>query len=106
MLVHLKQYKPDEADDTVRSEGDVSPDRDSDDYFGEDDLDADEWERTTENGETYLQRSVSLNGVSALSIPEAAADEDVPGVTVQLRIDGEETYVDNAAIVEVQDSDP
>jgi hypothetical protein len=108
MLVHFEQYRRDEADDAVRSEGGVSPDQDAESYFGESDLDANEWERVTEDDETLLRRSVSLNEVTAVSVPESDTDEDddLPGRTVQLRIGGEETYVENVDIVEVLDNDP
>ncbi|WP_435180129.1 hypothetical protein [Halorussus sp. AFM4] len=106
MLVNLEQYQHDDADDAVRSGGDVDPDRDADDYFGTDDLDAEEWERVTEDGETLLRRSMTLEEVTAVSVPREQTHEDLPGVTVQIRKGGEEEYVDNARIVEVQDPDP
>lgn len=106
MLVNLEQYQRDDADDEVRSEGDVSPDRDADDYFGEDDLAAEEWERVTEGDETLLRRSMTLEEVTAVSVPREQTHEDLPGKTVQIRKGGGEEYVDNAEIVEVQDPDP
>ena len=111
MLVHFEQYQRDEADDAVRSAGDVAPDRDADDYFGKDDLDAEEWERVTEDDETLLRRSVTIDEVTAVSVPqdeedEEEADDDLPGETIQLRIGGTEEYVENARIVEVQDRNP
>lgn len=110
MLVHFEQYHRDEAKDTVRSEGDVSPDRDPDDYFGTEDFeeksDADEWERVTEGDETLLRRSVSIEGVTAVSVPQEESNEDLPGKTIQIRVGGEEEYVENAEIIEVQDREP
>lgn len=106
MLVHFEQYHHDEADDAVRSEGDVDPDRDPESYFGKDDLEAEEWERVTEDGETLLRRSVSLDGVTAVSVPQEESHEDLPGKTIQIRKEGGEEYIDNAEIVEVQDREP
>lgn len=106
MLVHLEQYDHDDVDDAVRSEGDVDPDRDQKEYFGEDDVGPEEWERVTEGGETLLRRSISKDGVTAVSVPQEESDDTLPGKTIQLRIEGGETYVENAEIVEVQDSDP
>jgi hypothetical protein len=106
MLVHLEQYHHDEADDAVRSEGDVSPDRDPESYFGTDDLEADEWERVTEDDETLLRRSMTLDEVTAVSVPQEESHEDLPGKTIQIRKGGGEEYVENAEIVEVQDRNP
>lgn len=106
MLVHFEQYQRDEADDAVRSEGSVDPDRDSEDYFGTDDLDAEEWERVTEDGRTLLRRSVTMDEVTAVSVPQEESDEELPGKAIQIRIGGTEEYVENAEIVEVQDRDP
>ena len=106
MLVNLEQYQHDDADDEVRSEGDVSPDRDADDYFGKDDLAAEEWERVTEGDQTLLRRSMTLEEVTAVSVPREETHEDLPGMTIQIRKGGEEEYVDNARIVEVQDPNP
>lgn len=106
MLVHFEQYQRDEADDAVRSEGDVAPDRDADDYFGKDDLDAEEWERVTEDGRTLLRRSVTVDEVTAVSVPQEESDDELPGKAIQLRIGGTEEYVENAEIVEVQDREP
>jgi hypothetical protein len=110
MLVHFEQYQHDEADDAVRSDGDVSPDRDPEDYFGTDDfeegLDAAEWERVTVDDEVLLRRSVTLEGVTAVSVPQEETHEDLPGKTIQVRKDGGEEYVDNAEIIEAQDRSP
>lgn len=106
MLVHFEQYRRDEADDAVRSEGDVDPDRDAEDYFGKDHLEAEEWERVTEGGETLLRRSVSIDEVTAVSVPREESDEDLPGKPIQLRIGGEEEHFENAELVEAQDRDP
>lgn len=108
MFVHLRQYRQDEAKETVRSRGDVSPDKDTDDYFGEDELDVDSWERVTRDGETLLRRAVSIDGVAAVSRPKDGTEEDeeVPGTTPQIRKDGGERYVEHAELVEAVDEDP
>ena len=108
MLVHFEQYQHDEATDEVRSEGDVSPDRDPEEYFGTDDFDgdADEWERVTEDGETLLRRSMTMEEVTAVSVPQEETHEDLPGKTIQVRKGGSEEYIDNAEIIEVQDREP
>ena len=106
MLVHLRQYDRDDATESLRSDGTVDPDRDPDDYFGEDDLEAEEWERVSEAEETLLSRSVTFDGVTAVSVPRRTDEESLPGRTLQLRVDGEERYLSDAEIVEVQDANP
>lgn len=109
MLVHLRQYRRDDADDVVRSEGEVSPDRDPDEYFDRDGVEAEEWGRITYGGETILRRSSTHDDVVAVSVPKEETeddDADLPGRTVQLRTGGGSHYVEQARIVEVQDVDP
>lgn len=118
MLVHLRQYGRDDASESVTSGGEVHPDRDPEDYFGTSDLDSEEWERVDgDEGEaTFLVRTVTLDGVSAVSVPESESDDDggpapddaeeLPGRTLQLRRGGEQSYVEHAEIVEIQDSNP
>lgn len=110
MLVHLDQYQHDDADDSVRSAGAVSPETSAEDYFGSESVEAGEWERVDLDGETVLRRSSSHDGIAAVSVPEERADgddPDLPGRTIQLRTAGGETrYVEQAVIVEVQDADP
>ncbi|MFD1514606.1 hypothetical protein [Halomarina rubra] len=108
MLVYLHQYREDDAKETVRSDGDVDPDRDSSDYFDVDGLETDTWERVDVDGETLLRKAVSYDDVTAVSVPQDYPDEDgLPGAMVQLRTAGGETeYVDHAVVIEVQDATP
>lgn len=116
MLVHLRQYRRDDAGDAVKSDGEVSPDRDPERYFGKSDVGSDEWDRVDDADGSLLVRSVTLDGVSAVSAPEEESDEDdgparddveeLPGRTLQIRHDGEEEYVAHAEIVEIQDANP
>lgn len=108
--MHLEQYRRDDASETVRSEGEVSPEKSTEEYFGEEDLDAEEWERVEHDGESLLCRAREHSDVAAVSVPREQNeddDPDLPGQTVQLRTGGGETYyVTQAKIIEVQDSDP
>lgn len=108
MLVYLQQYSDDEAKETIRSEGEVEPDRDPDEHLDVDSLDSETWERTELDGRTVLRRAVTYDDVTALSVPEDYPHEgDLPGATIQLRTDGGETeYVEQAVVVEVQDATP
>lgn len=107
MLVHLHQYRDDDATDSVRSGGEVSPDRDDESYLGTD-APGEEWERTEYGGRTIQRRSVTRDGVTAVSLPSIDDREDsgLPGVTIQLRVDGGTEYVESAEVVEVTDADP
>ncbi|XVH32456.1 hypothetical protein ACNS7O_04520 [Haloferacaceae archaeon DSL9] len=109
MLVYLHQYRADDAKDTVRSEGSVSPEMDGDEYFNADDVgNGDGWERVQFRGETLLRRAVTYDEVAAVSVPQENLEEtsDLPGDDVQLRRGGEETYVEAAKIIEVVDENP
>lgn len=94
----------------MRSEGEVSPERDPADYFGTDDfeqgLDAAEWKRVTVDGEILFRRSMTIEGVTAVSVPQEETHEYLPGKMIQVRKDGGEEYVGNAEIVETQDRNP
>jgi hypothetical protein len=116
MLVHLKQYKHEEVqfDDnrtTGESQTEDSVDKEPEEYFGHDldDLDAETWETVEYEGDPIQRREVSVDGVTAVSVPEEPTDEDdtdLPGRTVQLRFGGDTDYVEQAVIVEVQDENP
>lgn len=110
MLVHVEQYRRDDADDGVRSDGEVSPDRGTDEYFDRETVESAEWERVEHGDRTLLRRSSSHDGVTAVSVPREPTEDDdpaLPGRTIQLRTAGGEThYVEQARIVEVQDADP
>ncbi|WP_255170475.1 hypothetical protein [Natrononativus amylolyticus] len=110
MLVHVHQYRHDDAKETVRSGGDVDPDHDTEEYFDADDLAADEgWERTTYDGQTILRRAVSYDDVAAISVPQRDLEEtsdDLPGEDLQLRRGGGIETLERTRIVEVIDEDP
>ena len=107
MLVHLRQYREDDATDSVRSGGDVDPDRDDEAYFGTD-APGEDWERTEYDGRTVQHRTVTRDGVTAVSLPSVDDRErsDLPGLTVQLRVGGGIEYVESAEVVEATDADP
>lgn len=110
MLVHLHQYREDDAKETVRSEGDVDPEMDADDYFDADELEADQgWERISRGDETLLRRMVSYEKVAAVSLPQEnleETDDELPGDDLQLRRGGDTEYVKRAVVVEAIDEDP
>ncbi|NKE36320.1 hypothetical protein GWG54_10915 [Natronococcus sp. JC468] len=116
MLVHLKQYKHEEVqfDDnrtTGESQTEDSVDKDPEEYFGEDidDFDLETWETIEYEDDPIQRRDVSIDGVTAVSVPEEPTDEDdpdLPGRTIQLRLGGGIEYVEQSRIVEVQDLNP
>jgi hypothetical protein len=116
MLVHLRQYKHEEVqfDDnrtTGESQTEDSVDKDPEEYFGEDidDFDLEIWETIDYDDDPIQRRELSVDGVTAISVPEEPTDEDdseLPGRTVQLRFGGDTEYVEQAVIVEVQDENP
>ncbi|WIV66532.1 hypothetical protein [Natrialbaceae archaeon AArc-T1-2] len=110
MLVHLNQYRRDDANETVRSDGDVDPDHESDEYFDTDELEADEgWERVTHRGETVLRRAMSYDDVAAVSVPQddlEETDDDLPGHDLQIRRGGDTEIVTQAQLVEATDQNP
>lgn len=110
MLVHLRQYRREDANENVRSEEGFEPDQSPEDYFDRDDVGPAEWERETHDGETVEQRGISLDGVAAVSVPEQPAEGDdpnLPGRTLQVRLaGGGQEFVPQAEIVEVTDDDP
>ncbi|WP_306056383.1 hypothetical protein [Natronococcus wangiae] len=116
MLVHFHQYKHEEVqfDDnrtTGESQTEDSVDKEPEEYFGEsiDDFDVATWETVEHEGDPIQRRDVTINGVTAVSVPEQPTDEDdpdLPGRTIQLRMGGGIEYFDQAAIVEVQDEEP
>ncbi|WP_336343535.1 hypothetical protein [Halalkalicoccus ordinarius] len=123
MLVHLYQYKHEEVqfDDnrtTGESQTEDTVDKDSEEYFGEniDQFDADTWETVEHEGDPIQRRSVTLSGVTAVSVPQDLHDEedededesdpDLPGKSIQLRLGGGLEFLDNAVFVEAQDEEP
>ncbi|MFC6718155.1 hypothetical protein ACFQGT_11000 [Natrialbaceae archaeon GCM10025810] len=116
MLVHLRQYKHEEVqfDDnrtTGESQTEDSVNPESEEYFGEDleELDVETWETVEHEGDPVQRRSVTMEGVTAVSVPEQPTDEDdpdLPGRTLQLRLGGGIEYLEQAEIVEIQDLSP
>lgn len=127
MLVHLYQYKHEEVqfDDnrtTGESQTEDTVDKDSEEYFGEniDQFDADTWETVEHDGDPIQRRSVTLSGVTAVSVPQdlntededdeelgnPSDDPDLPGESIQLRLGGGLEFIDNAVFVEAQDEEP
>lgn len=126
MLVNLYQYKHEEVqfDDnrtTGESQTEDTVDKDSEEYFGEniDQFDADTWETVEHEGDPIQRRSVTLSGVTAVSVPQElnqegtdeepnnpSEDSDLPGKSIQLRLGGGLEFLDNAVFVEAQDQEP
>ena len=116
MLVHLEQYKHEEVqfDDnrtTGESQTEDTVDKDSEEYFGEniDQFDLETWETVEHEGDPIQRRDVTIDGVTAVSVPKEPTDEDdpdLPGRTIQFRMGGGIEYIDQARIVEVQDHSP
>lgn len=109
MLVYLHQYREADADESARAEAGDSVDHDTSEYFDVDSLETDEWERFEYDGREVMRKTVEYDGVTAVSVPKdhlEDEDRDVPGLTIQLRTQGGQEYVENARVVEVQEADP
>lgn len=116
MLVHLHQYKHEEVefDDnrtTGESQTEDSVNKDSEEYFGEniEKFDADTWETVEYEGDPIQRRTLTLDGVTAVSVPQDSNDEDdsdLPGRTIQLRLGGGQEFVEQSVFVEAQDNAP
>ena len=116
MLAHLHQYQHEQVEDANRTAGESqtedSVDKDSEEYFGEnvEDFEAETWETVDHEGDPVQRRSVTIGNVTAVSVPQEPTeddDPDLPGVTIQVRLDGGNTeYVEQAVVVEVQDEAP
>ncbi|AHF98943.1 hypothetical protein HALLA_08765 [Halostagnicola larsenii XH-48] len=116
MLVHLRQYKHEEVQfDDNRTTGESQTadtvDKGSEEYFGEniDDFDLETWETVEYEDDPIQKREVTIEGVTAVSVPKEdtdADDPDLPGQTLQLRMGGGIEYMAQAEIVEVQDLNP
>lgn len=116
MLVHLTQYKHEEVqfDDnrtTGESQTEDAVNPDAADYFGADmdEFEVETWETVEHDGDPIQRRSVTVDGVTAVSAPrdsDTEDDSDLPGRTIQLRMEGERTSLEHAEIVEVQDETP
>ncbi|WP_265110240.1 hypothetical protein [Halosolutus halophilus] len=116
MLVQLRQYKHEEVqfDDnrtTGESQTEDTVNPDSGEYFDKDfdEFDVETWETVDHEGDPIQRRSVTIDGVTAVSVPQDSIDEgdpDLPGQTIQVRMEGGIEQLDRAAIVEVQDENP
>jgi hypothetical protein len=115
MLVELRQYKHEEVqfDDnrtTGESQTEDAVNPDADDYFGTEmeDLDVETWDTVEYEDDPIQRRSVTIDGVTAVSVPgdSTEEDQDLPGRTVQLRVKGGLESLEHAEIVEVQDENP
>lgn len=114
MLITLHQYKHEEVqfDDnrtTGESQTEDSVDKDPEQYFGEDvDIDADVWETVEYEGSPIQRREISLDDVTAVSVPSNldGGDADLPGTTVQVRRDGGIEQLEHAVLVEAEDPEP
>ncbi|WP_129113518.1 hypothetical protein [Halegenticoccus tardaugens] len=112
MLVYLYQYKHEEVEDGNRTAGESqtedSVDKDSEEYFGEDmsDLAVETWETVERDGDPIQRRTITLDEVVAISVPEELADDDdpdLPGRTTQIRTGGGERFIPQVEILEVQE---
>ena len=115
MLASLYQHKHEEVADENRTAGESqtedSVNKDAEEYFGTnmDDLDVETWATVEYEGDPIQRRTVVLDDVVAISVPEEPAeddDPDLPGQTIQVRTGGGEEFVSQAEIVEVQDAAP
>lgn len=105
MFVYLHQYREDDANETVRSDAEVDPEIDEQEYFNVDDLPLDEWERVERDDRVLQRRTVTYENVTAVSVPQDGSD-DLPGRTLQLRKNAGTEYAENAVLVEAQDNNP
>lgn len=116
MLVYLHQYKREEVDfDDNRTAGESQTedavDKDSEEYFGENinDMDVETWETVEHEGHPIERRSLSIDGVTAVSVPQDSNEEDdseLPGKTIQIRTSGGQEFIEQAVFVEAQDEEP
>lgn len=116
MLVHLHQYKHEEVrfDDNrttgeSQTEDTVNPDAEA--YFDTemDELSVETWDTVEYEGDPIQRRSVTIEGVTAVSVPSEPSDEDdpdLPGKTIQFRMEGDSEQFVQTEIVEVQDENP
>jgi hypothetical protein len=115
MFAHMYQYQHEQVADANRTAGESqtedSVDKDSEEYFGTNinEVGVETWETVKYEGDPIQRRTVTLDDVVAISVPEEPAEDDDPGLpgrTVQVRTGGGETFVSQAKIIEVQDSNP
>jgi hypothetical protein len=116
MLAYLHQYQHEQVSEGNRTAGESqtedSVDKDSEEYFGEniENFESETWETVEYEDDPIQRRSVTVSGVTAVSVPQEPSegdDPDLPGITVQVRMaGGEEEFVEQARIIEVQDEEP
>lgn len=103
MIVHLHQFRDGDAKTTVEHGEDVVG-RDTQEYFDERDLGPDEgWCQFEYRDRIIQRRELTYDDVTNVSLPEDSGEErvDLPGMDVQLIVDGGNEFVENARIVEV-----
>ncbi|SFL12440.1 hypothetical protein SAMN04487950_2601 [Halogranum rubrum] len=106
MLVYLHQYRENDADETVGEDG-PSVDVSAGEYFDTEELAVDEWERIDYGDRTVFRKPTTYEGVTRVSVPaDVEEPDDLPGETIQLRVDGETTYVENVELIEITDENP
>ena len=106
MLVYLHRYRETDATETVE-EGTEVVDTSPEEYFDEDDVGPDEWERVEYGDRTIQRKPETYDNVTAVSVPaDVEEPSDLPGTDIQLRLDGREEFVQQAAIIEVTDDNP
>ncbi|GAA0234863.1 hypothetical protein GCM10009000_057900 [Halobacterium noricense] len=115
MLASFYQYQHEEVTDGNRTAGESqtedSVNKDSEEYFGTNiaDFDVETWETVEYDGDPIQRRTVTLDEVVAISVPEEpAADDDpnLPGRTIQIRTGGGQKFLSQAKVIEVQDASP
>ncbi|MFC6826560.1 hypothetical protein [Halopelagius fulvigenes] len=114
MLVTIYQYKHEEVqfDDnrtTGESQTEDSVNPEAEEYFGEElDIDAEVWETVEYEGSPIQRREVTLDDVTAVSMPEEAESRggELPGTTVQIRREGTIEQLEHATVIEAEDRAP
>jgi hypothetical protein len=115
MLAYLHQYQHEQADfddnrTTGESQTEDTVDKDSEEYFGAniESFGVETWDTVEYDGDPVQRRSISIGDVTAVSArQESDADPGLPGQQVQVRMaGGEETFIEQAVIIEVQDEEP
>ncbi len=115
MFAHVYQYQHEQVEDGNRTAGESqtedSINKDAEEYFGKSmsEFDAEIWETVEHDGDPIQRRSITIDAVIGISVPEEPTDEDdpaLPGQSIQIRTSGDETVIPQAEIVEVQDANP
>lgn len=121
MIVYLHQYRTYRADEEFKSEDDSDADaqidtgeggdpanQDSEEYFNKDELGPEEeWEKVSYGDRFLERRPLTYENVTRVSVPRDVEEpSDTPGETIQLNIDAETMYVEDAVLIELTDEDP